>query len=315
MSESPSESRGSDRRWRPVAGFVAGLILLAAAVWAVASQDISGVWHAVATRARWVALVGVLALADWLLMSEVFHVLMKPYGVVSRREMRALIGASWLLNYLPMRPGLLGRVAYHKAVNGIAVADSARVVAANIGCGFVAMGLGVLVALAPRIFGAPGAAVTVAAALAPAVLIAAPLAAGLLRRPHLSSWGLAALLRYVDLWVWAARYFTIFRVLGHEIDPGQALAVAVVSQAAGLVPLFGNGLGLREWAVGLTAASLPVWMSGSGDLGREAGLAADLVNRAAEVAAAVPVGLAGAWWLARRRAAPANPETSGLGPQ
>lgn len=315
MRDPSGEPRGSARRWRAAVGFAAGVLLLAAAAWAVATQDFPGVWRAVTGRAGWVALVGVLALADWLLMSEVFHALMKPHGVVTRREMRALIGASWLLNYLPMRPGLFGRVAYHKAVNGIAVADSARVVAGNIGCGFVAMGLGVLVALAPGIVGTPGPTLIVAAALAPAVLIAAPLAAGVSRNPHARSWVRGSLLRYVDLWVWAARYFVIFRVLGHQIDPGQALAVAVVSQAAGLVPFFGNGLGLREWAVGLTAAALPAWMSGPADLSREAGLAADLVNRGAEVAAAVPVGLAGAWWLARRRAQASIPETSDPNPQ
>ena len=72
------------------------------------------------------------------------------------------------------------------------------------------------------------------------------------------------------------------------------------AQAAALVPFLGNGLGLTEWAVGLTAAALPSWMAGGVGPEQSVGLLAALVNRAAEVAVALPVGLVSAWWLSRR---------------
>jgi hypothetical protein len=202
-----------------------------------------------------------------------------------------------------MRPGLLGRVAYHRAVNRIAVTDSAKAVAGNVGSGFVSMAGALLVPLAARL--APGDDLPWAVTffVPPAVLVAGSLAAGAARRPLLRSWAYASLLRYLDLLVWALRYFTVFTIMGRELHPVEAVVIATVSQAASLIPIVGNGLGIREWAVGLTAAAMPAWMLGGAAMEREIGLAADLVNRAAEVAAAVPVGLLSAWWLAKRRAA------------
>ncbi len=298
------------KRWRQVAGFVIGSLLLIAAVWAVASQDTRATWEPLRGAPAWmVAAAFLLPFLNWMLMSATFSALMKPHGAVGRAEMAALIGASWLLNYLPMRPGLLGRVAYHKAVNRIGVPASLKAVGGNIGAGFAAMGLGALVAASAGLRAVPSFAwvdrwpgVVAASALLP--LLGACVGAGALRSPVVRSWTIASLLRYMDLLVWAARYAIVFRMIGRDVDLFGAIAIATVSQAASLVPIAGNGLGLREWAVGLTAAALPAWIAG--DMGREVGLAADLVNRAAEVAAAVPVGMASVWWLVRRRRASAG---------
>jgi len=86
------------------------------------------------------------------------------------------------------------------------------------------------------------------------------------------------------------------------------VALAIVSQIAMLVPIAGNGLGLREWAIGLTAASLT-------GLDPQAGLAADLVNRAVEVLVAVPVGLLSARVVSRRLKATLERRKSAGGPE
>ncbi len=295
------------KRGRQVAGFAIGGLLLIAAVWAVASQDAGATWAALRGAPAWMlGAAFLLPFVNWMLMSATFSALMKPHGAVGRAEMAALIGASWLLNYLPMRPGLLGRVAYHKAVNRIAVPGSLKAIGGNIGAGFAAMGLGALVAASAGLSTVPSFAwvdrwAGVVAASPLLLLLGACVGAGTLRSPVVRSWTVASFLRYLDLLVWAARYAIVFRMVGRDVDVFGAIAIATVSQAASLVPIAGNGLGLREWAVGLTAAALPAWMAG--DMGREVGLAADLVNRAAEVAAAVPVGVASVWWLVRRRAA------------
>jgi hypothetical protein len=57
-----------------------------------------------------------------------------------------------------------------------------------------------------------------------------------------------------------------------------------------LVPIVGNGLGLREWAVGLAAPLLTPYVLGLG-------LAADLVNRATELVVILVLGLGGMAWL------------------
>jgi hypothetical protein len=112
---------------------------------------------------------------------------------------------------------------------------------------------------------------------------------------------LAALVRYAELFVWAVRYHAAFALIGAPIGWGAALALACVGMAAMLVPLVGNGLGVREWAIGLVSSRIA-----GGVL--ELGLTADLVNRAAELAVITALGLAGAGWLTRRaRRSPDRP--------
>ena len=105
-------------------------------------------------------------------------------------------------------------------------------------------------------------------------------------------------LRVADLIVWTLRYWVVFAIADSPVSMAQAAAVAAVSQVAMSVPLVGNGLGLREWAVGLLRASLPAWYGVAA--ASSAGLTADLVNRAAELLVAVPVGLLCAAAVTRR---------------
>jgi uncharacterized membrane protein YhdT len=283
-----------------IIAYAIGLALLAAAVWAVASHDLRGTWGALRGAPAWLVVAAfVLPLLNWFLMSATFSVLIRPFGRVGRGEMAALIGASWLLNYLPMRPGLVGRVAYHKTVNRIPVRDSVKTIAANIGCGIGAFALGsALAVLASSQAGESSGTVLIGAMVVSAVL----LATGFTPSRWWGPWATlapATLFRFFDLMVWAARYWVVFRLVGAPVDISAALAVAVVSQVVSLVPFIGNGFGLREWAVGLTAAALPAWMVDAGSSHSQVGLAADLVNRAAELAGAIPVGLLSVWWLAR----------------
>ncbi len=69
--------------------------------------------------------------------------------------------------------------------------------------------------------------------------------------------------------------------------------MACVSMVAMLAPLTGNGLGVREWAIGLSARLLR-----KSDL--VLGLTADLLNRAAELIMVLVLGLVGMGWLAWR---------------
>jgi len=289
-------------RWRSVIGFAIGVLLLGAAIRAVATQDLSAAWTAARHASpALAAAVLLLPLANWLLMSATFGVLMRPYGRVGRAEMSALIGASWLLNYLPLKPGVFGRLAYHKAVNGIGVGDSVRAIAGNVGAGFAALGCGIALSVGAHQLpmGPPGARFAIGATAITAAGTA--LAIGLRRAsPGWRARAWAFVIRFVDLLAWALRYWAVFRLVGAPIPMSAALAVAVVSQAASLVPFLGNGLGLTEWAVGLTAAALPTAIAAGSGPEEHLGLLAALVSRAAEVAVAIPVGTTSAAWLSRR---------------
>ena len=301
-----------DRRWQ-IAGYAVGLLLFAGAIGAVVlHRDVLlGAVHSVRGASAWlIALAVALPLANWLIVSVSIWVLTRAYGRVGLGEMTALIANAWMLNYLPMRPGMLGRVTYHKVVNDIRVRDSARVIVyatALSGVSIVTLGSFALI-LQDRV----GHLAWAGALAVPfvACAIAIPLAGD---RPTVRRLLVAAMLRHVDMLAWIGRYWAVFALLDVHLDIAGAVALAVVSQIALLVPFTGNGLGVREWFIGQAAAILPAGLVAGADQ-MAVGLAADLVNRAAELAVSLPVGLVAAWWLARRLArlgtADSDPETS-----
>jgi hypothetical protein len=249
---------------------------------------------------------------NWLLSSGVFHFLMMSSEVeVSGRravplgEMTLLIGSAWLLNYLPLSPGMMGRVAYHRAVHRVPVTASVGVLMAALVIGMVVVGAVLAVVV---MAGRSVSAQTYVALLGLPVLALMGLAWAGWRvgaRGRVWRYAGAAALRWLDVLVWMARYAVVFELLGRRLSLPEAAAIAAASQAAMQVPLVGNGLGVREWAVGLVGPVLPPWMSaGSAGLSRGLGLSADLLNRGFELIAALPVGLACTAALARRQARP-----------
>lgn len=298
----PTPARGNLRR---ALATLAGVALLAAAVWAClrAGIDPARAWSQIRQADPFlVVALFALPLASWACTTGCFWALTLRHGRVGAVEMSALMSASWLLNYLPLKPGLAGRVAYHKAVNGIDVKSSIQVVGLAIACAGVSIAAGLLIATVVRpAWGAWATAGALASPLAVTGGMYALIRLGPPKHRHRGMRVLALCFRYGDLLAWAGRYLVAFELMGRSITPREALAIAAVSQAATLVPLIGNGLGLREWAVGLAAASLPAWFAGAGGRPEVAlGLGADLLNRTAEVLVALPAGLWGAWWVARR---------------
>ncbi|MHC4319534.1 MAG: hypothetical protein ACYS1B_13460 [Planctomycetota bacterium] len=263
------------------------MALLAAALFTVAREHetLAGALDAVRRPSLWrVGLLAAAVAANVVLTALMFSVLISRYGRVAAVEMQALVAAAALLNFLPLRPGLFGRIAYHRAFNAIPA-----------------------VATVKTVLQAAGLSVAVAAYLALALLVSARLpvplwvpvglpvpllgAAAAMKRARI--WAVAGLIRYLEIMVWALRYFVAFALIGAPIDPQGALAFACLSVVPMLVPFVGNGLGLREWAVGLAAPLLTPYVLGLG-------LAAELLNRAAELVVIVILGLGGIAWLTLR---------------
>ena len=226
---------------------------------------------------------------NWLSISTSIWILLSRFGKVGLGEMLALIGMAWLLNYLPMRPGMVGRVAYHKAVNKISVKQSGQALAEGVAITGVAAAVLLVGSLLLR---------DVRASAAWALLVAVPMAASALgalalwhRRPVIARYLASGSLRVLDMAVWAGRYAVAFEIVGASIDLPAAIILAVASQAAMFVPIAGNGLGLREWIIGALAAGLPAAMLGGADANLGQGLTADVLNRVVEVMVAVPLGL------------------------
>jgi hypothetical protein len=291
-------SRGL-RRW----GFVVGLALLAGAIYAgFRGTDPAQLARAL-RDAPWPLLAAGLALPalNWILSAHVLWLLSNRFARVPWRDMTMLAGAAGLANYLPLRPGMLGRVAYHKKFHGLAVTHSARVLIESVLCGLPGLAGTLAVAM---LWSSRG---LWAIVLVPAAALALSLAV-VFARVRLAPIVYACWVRWLDTLVWVGRYWVVLAIVGSGAGESprfeQAAALACVSQIASLVPLAGNGLGLREWAVGLTSSLLPAWAraGASNSAALQTGLQADLVNRALELPAAIVVGLVCGSLLARRHA-------------
>lgn len=327
LSSAQEEIEGAPRRprWRSIVGGVVGVGLVVAALIAVGlrHQELSRAMGALAQAPGWMVILAfLLPLANWLLVSQSLWIVTARHGPVAPREMLWLVAGAWLLNYLPMRPGMVGRIAYHRAVNGIPVKTSMGLLVISMG---LTGGSIVLLAVLGFILREATHTATEVGVIAGAGAVIG--LAGLAFRLTKGPWRLAGalLLRYLDMLVWVARYWIMFSLVGQSLSFEQACLVAAISQAATAIPLAGNGLGLREWAVALFAASLPAWFAaGGGGAAPDAAdpaqtasdaatiaLAADLINRGVELLIAVPVGLTGlsivTRTLRRRRRVPESP--------
>ncbi len=293
---------GSRSRNRRLVGSIVGFLLLAAAVVAVLTNrgSLSAVIDAIEHAPLWlVTLALVLPLGNWVLISISFWVLTRRYGRVGLGEMHALIASAWLLNYLPLRPGMFGRLAYHKRVNGIGVRDSVRVLVTSVTltvisnvsiCGVAWAAYRASPVASWFIVAAPGVLIGIVG-----LVMARREGSGFAFHPGIA---IALCVRYFDILAWVARYAVVFVLIGHPLSLAEATLITAVSQVALLIPFVGNGLGVREWGIGL---ALPVL---SAEAPKALGLTADLVNRVAELVVALPVGLIGSAWLYHRTRRP-----------
>jgi hypothetical protein len=290
----PPETSPLDRTQRKLLrriGTVASVLLVAGAVVAIArSQAILDSLSRAFASPRWDALAVLAAtvLAQQVLTATVFWMLMRRHGPVGWGEMNALIASSTLANYVPLQAGSIGRLAYHKVVHGIPVKTS--LVVSLVAMGLVAVSLVALVVVGLWVSRAGASWWWVA--VTPLAWV--PLLAG----PATRIVGACLVLRTVELLVIAVQSWAAFRLSGWEIEPMTAVGVAVVAAVANLTPFIGNGLGVREWAVGLAAPLL-------GGYETDAGLAAQLTGRAVDAVMAIALGGPALAWIASRRIATA----------
>lgn len=296
-------------RWVRVIGFVLGVALIAAAAYVLVLQreDLDRCWIAARAAPAWVVIATLLLpLVNWILTSLIFWALTRRFGSVGLGEMSMLIGSAWLLNMLPFKPGLMGRIAYHKAISGIPVATSLLVTVTALLSGGVGIVLAISAQLAidgslcnavPARVLAPIVAIVFALALIPGAIFAwintrkgrPALAGG-------AAVAFAVAVRILDTHVWALRYLLAFKLIGMGQHYGVCVLVSGVSQIAGQFPI---QFGLREWSVGVSSAVLRPATTGVSAAATVPGLTVDLVCRAAEIVCALPIGLISTLWVYR----------------
>ncbi len=278
------------KRSAKVCGFIVGIALVIGAFVAIArSAPTVDHLRTAIVRPHWTAVAVALAaaLANIAASGAMFHALVRLYGRITMLEMQALIAASSVLNYLPLRPGLVGRIAYQQVVCAIPLRRSTlSIVEAAVICALSIVWLALAVAVVhftqARLIGGVVAALPILAALAYAWPSDSP------TRVYFE----AFFWRWIDLLAWTLRYAALFALLGVDLTPESAAAAACIAASANMIPFIGNGLGVREWAIGLAGPALATWPT-------DIGLAAELLNRAVDLIVVVPIGCACLPWIAR----------------
>jgi len=252
--------------WLRIAGFVFGLACLDAALESLRSTD-----------PMQVAAVLLAVAAGLFLSGLLFSLLTRRFARVPFGEMQALVTASGLLNYLPLKPGFVGRVAYLRAQHGVRVA-AIRMIVEALALTATSVVASTLALLALRAAGLDGGWSLLVCVL-PALLALQPRGRTML---------LALAIRQAEFSLWIARYWIVFRLVGAPIGLDTAVVLAAISVISSLIPFISNGLGVREWAVGLLTPLI------TGDaVGASQAIVAELAHRTLEIAVVAPVGLVG----------------------
>lgn len=288
-------------------------MLLGASIWYAVSQQNAENWPALGDvePALLLALFVSIFLSTIFLPGLQFWLVTQPFVTGQRLSvftMQGLTAGSALLNYTPVKAGLIGRVAYLRYFHGVglraAVISHTLIVIVFV----AACGITFLVTLwRPQIdIGWVAAIIT---AFLIAVLVGAPLL-GLLvplsvqmdpemrhsRKRQAGFLGLCFLIQGLGLAATTVRWWLVFAILDRPAtftDAWLAAVVHMVTIAGGPA----NGLGFREWLIGL-AGQRGLFSPGLQiDLG--AGVAAALFDRAVESIVIVAFGLFGLALLRR----------------
>ncbi len=293
------------RRLVKWAGLVAGLEGLAAAVVVALREkdDFAAAMDALRDPPPLAVALVLGAVATGVFLSALlFHILVRRFGRVPFWEMQALIAASAFANYLPLKPGFIGRVAYHRVRHGIRAAHTLRTIVEAIALSGTVASLFLLALVLLRRLGVDGG----WALLAPAAL------ASLAAAPRLRPLAAALLVRQAELALWTLRSWASFQLVGAPIDLETAIVLGSIGVLATLVPVVSNGLGIREWVVGLLAPLVSHDQASTGQA-----IIAELVHRVAELVVVVPLGLVSVGILVRhnrRFPAPAGPAPAAESP-
>lgn len=221
---------------------------------------------------------------------------------------------SGLLNYAPVRIGMLSRFVYHMRVDrmkflflvgwfAIVSVAMVAVMGAALGATLLRPRLDLVWMLA---FVAPLAAFVGLAPFFATLPLVTRFTRGGERMLASRGWLTAGLaLRAIDLAMWTARIALAAEILGLELGGGDLLIIAVAALVVAMNPL--GRIGFREAAVSVLAGYLATPTDGQSLDATFSQLA--IIESVAEAAAVIPCGLvAAAWWFRAIRRTPAAAE-------
>ena len=293
--------------------YALALGLLATSIWYAIEDQRSEDWQALLDAEPMIllALVVTVIVSAVLIPGLQFWLVTRPFvstTPLSIPVMQALLAASSLLNYTPVKAGLIGRVGYLRQYHGVGF-RAAVLTHILIGAMFVATATIILLATALRSAYDAGWWSILVAGLILAAVLAAPV--WRLSIPHSmpvdsrmrDSIGWVARYLFVclvaqvaALFAAALRWWLVFRMLDRPISIADAWLAAIVHMVSIMLGP-ANGLGLREWLIGIVGQQ--GWLGDAlpADIG--VGLTAALVDRTIEAAVLIVAGSLALWFLRR----------------
>lgn len=303
-----SVDASSTRGRRLLPSLVGAGLLVAAGVAIYMQRDaLVASWTAIEDPPLWAMLALPLsALASMAIGTILFERLLRDVPDLDRRDLAALVASSTLFNLLPLKAGLVGRTAWQRRHQQVPIRRSVLVAVQLATLSLAAVAIAVAAIAGSSASGLPLVAIWgPVTATAFAIGLVGPSA---WRQGRVSSGGVMLGWRLLDVTVWSVRFAAGFAIVGIDLAPSSAMALACVAAITGLVPIVGTTLGVREWVVALVAPALV-------GIAWDQALAAELLARGVEVATVAVAGGVGTWWLWRRSFAwSERPMGGGSGP-
>ena len=287
-----------------IVGFIVGLSLLGWIIYdAISTQQFAGL-----ANARWwqFALLLGCTLISVAANGAIFWAIIRTVAPVRLWDIQCVNAAVNLLNYAPIRLGMVTRVTHHRRVDRLPYSILLGWYAALAGLMFMTLGC-VLAATLVR----PQIDLWWLALLTGMLVIGCSLSVWIgSHRLLAGKWqnaskmiavpravALAVALRLVDMAAYGGRLYLAIAILGVDVSPRDAVYLTIISMVSTLAPV--GSVGFREFAIAklgplLTNPSL-----------REHIDAAVLLDRAGEVVIFIPLGVLALLWMTRawRRAA------------
>jgi hypothetical protein len=307
----PSERSRFSRTTIRFGVYLLAIGLLVASMWyAMQGQSVENYW--ILVRAELWLTAGLFAsvvVSGVVLPGVQFWLVTRPFVTgrsLSLVTMEALVAAGSLLNYAPLKAGLFGRVAYLKHLHGVgyraAILTHAVIVVVFVSSSLLTtlitiwrgsfdivwwltslIGLGVLAGIT-------------------APILRAAIPSSMNMDPRLCG-SLSSLVTYLvpcfaaqllTLFFTAIRWWLVFRILDRPIGLADAWLAAVIHVVAVMAGP-ANGIGLREWLIGIggTLGGL----SSDPEMNLQISISAALVDRAVEAIVLIVLGLLGLAFL------------------
>ncbi len=296
------------------AGYLLAIGLLVASIWyALQGQRIEDWWVLLAAD-PWLTLgFFVTVIVSAVIVPGIgFWLVTRPFvsgNPLSLTSMQAIVAASGLLNYTPFKAGLIGRVAYLKQIHGVSL-RAAILTHAVIAVVFVSSSL--LTALitvwrgnidivwwVTSVTGLGVLTVVIAPILRAAISSDSEAGSNLHSSVGAVIWYLLPCfaVQLLGLYCTALRWWLVFQVLDRPIALADAWMAAIIHMIAVMAGP-ANGLGLREWLIGIGGQFGGLHAGLELDL--RVSMSAALIDRAAEAAVLSVLGLLGLAFLRYR---------------